>query len=142
MEMRDSNCPIPSAISHRGADVAAACGPLQLIAASLLASCQDSKQATQQLCNLLVTSKVFAQALQGCQGLLPVTFGPPATAEAAAAFAGGRTVACGGSQQYRPVDVAVVSATSSLHPLCILIKRPLFILLVGHSCMLHRCCHA
>ncbi|WIA40002.1 hypothetical protein OEZ86_013428 [Tetradesmus obliquus] len=30
---------------------------------------------------------VFSQALQGCQGLLPVTFGPPATAEATAAFA-------------------------------------------------------
>ncbi|WIA19719.1 hypothetical protein OEZ85_005645 [Tetradesmus obliquus] len=33
------------------------------------------------------SSKIFSQALQGCQGLLPVTFGPPATAEATAAFA-------------------------------------------------------
>ncbi|WIA40003.1 hypothetical protein OEZ86_013429 [Tetradesmus obliquus] len=74
--------------NHNGAAVAAAGLPLQLIVASSLASCKDSKQATQQLYNLLATNKVFSEALQGCSGVLPVTFGPPATAEAAAAFAG------------------------------------------------------
>jgi hypothetical protein len=54
----------------------------------LLASSRDSKQAIQQVCNFIATSKVFLPALQGCQGLLPFKFGPPATAEAAASFAG------------------------------------------------------
>uniref|UniRef100_A0A383VEZ7 Uncharacterized protein n=1 Tax=Tetradesmus obliquus TaxID=3088 RepID=A0A383VEZ7_TETOB len=87
MRTRSNSYSSVNANNHNGADVVAACGPLQLIAASLLASCKDSKQAGQQLYNLLSTSKVFSQALQGCQGLLPATFGPPATAEATAAFA-------------------------------------------------------
>uniref|UniRef100_A0A383VFZ1 Uncharacterized protein n=1 Tax=Tetradesmus obliquus TaxID=3088 RepID=A0A383VFZ1_TETOB len=83
-----SSCDSPSmSDTHNGADVVSACGPLQLIAASSFASCKDSKQATQQLCNLLSTSRVFSQALQSCQGLVPVVFGPAATAEAAIAFA-------------------------------------------------------
>jgi hypothetical protein len=77
-----------SACNSNGADVVAAYGPLQLIAASLLTCHEDSKQVIHQACTLLETSKAFSLALQGCRGLLPVKFGPPASAEAGASFAG------------------------------------------------------
>jgi hypothetical protein len=88
MSFRSPNSLSSAAKSSNGADVVAACGPLQVIAASLLASHRDSKQAIQQACTLLETSKAFLPALQGFRAMLHVEYGPPATAEAVASFAG------------------------------------------------------
>jgi hypothetical protein len=79
---------------NNGTYIVAGCDVLQVIAAKLLqslaSSCQgDSKLAIQHMCNFNAASKGFLPALQACKGLLPVKFGPPATAEAAASFAGG-----------------------------------------------------
>jgi hypothetical protein len=91
--MKTGSCcySITTADVNNGSDVVAACGPLQVIAAQLLASLashEASKAAIQQVCHFLAASKDFSQALQSCHGLLPVKFGPPTTAEAAASFAG------------------------------------------------------
>jgi hypothetical protein len=112
MKTRSRSYDASNTSSGIGAHLLAACGPLQLIAASLLASHCDSRQAIQDVCNLLATSKRFLPALRGCRGLLHVKFGPPATAEAAAAGTGGTTAlaheetGCSAACQYCGLHVA------------------------------------
>jgi hypothetical protein len=87
MESESQKCSY-AAEGGSGADVVAACGPLQVIAASVVASHKNSQEAMQQACNLMATSKGFLSVLKGCRGMLPVNFGPSVTPEAAAGFAG------------------------------------------------------
>ncbi|KAF6263782.1 hypothetical protein COO60DRAFT_343418 [Scenedesmus sp. NREL 46B-D3] len=84
-------------VAGRGADILAAGAPLQVIIRAVLASLSDSsssssssssmREASQIACNLIATSKGFQQAVSSLQGLLPVEYGPPASAKQAAAFA-------------------------------------------------------
>lgn len=71
-----------------GAEVLASCGPLAFIVAGVLANEADSRQVLRQICTLLATDGGFVPAVRSCEIQLPATFGPPATAEAAAYFAG------------------------------------------------------
>jgi hypothetical protein len=79
-------------IAGRGLEILAAGAPLQTIVGAVLASQTHSsnwQQASQSACHLIATSKHFQQAVDSCYGVLPVDFGPLASPEAAAAFAGG-----------------------------------------------------
>jgi hypothetical protein len=98
-----------------GSELVAACGPLQVIAAKLLARHRDSRRAVQQVCALLATSKDFLQALQGCGYLLPVKYGPPATEDTAAAFAGETSACCACS-------TACSSSSRSVHDACSIVS--------------------
>jgi hypothetical protein len=77
-------------VRSSGKNVLASCGPLSLIVADVLAQHQpDTRKVIQQICTLLATDDAFIPAIRNCKQIgVPIKYGPPATAQELASFAG------------------------------------------------------